>query len=631
MKKLYLFLALALLAIGCQKPKEDPKITLSSPAEVAIANTGATETITFSSNYDWTASCADKEWVSLSPASGDAGTGTIKVTFLKNDVDSDRSTTVTIKAETASAQVKFTQAAKNVLSLAETSVEIDCNAQDVNATVLANVEFTAKSDVDWIEVTGTKAASNHTVSLHVKLNEGDAREGTVTITSGDLKGVFTVKQAAFVPVFEFESDYETIGTEGGDITYTLKTNVPYDVVTYDAFEDWFTVSQDGDTFKVSVKANSEYDPRLAYFKVVSTKEGHTELVDNDWDGIPETEQQVQLRAYCYQEGSATLAFSKNLSAYGVASLSAAGAIHRLGTMEGGILVSDGTAFCAFDGDGEYISSTECPVSGVLPEAMAVDAAGNLLFAQAGEYCGTFNIYLMNENSASNLSPFISYEHNAVYSNMVSNLRVYGDVTGDAVITAHTDLYPYCVYWEVKAGVPGEAQLVALPSGADWDTWSGIIWNANRNGCVAPLGATADAGFLFIAYDSLYTLYYVDKTGAATPLYAYDEVFGEGAGSNVNFQSISVREWNGKVYAAVGVSSYFSWGACPDVILFNVTDMEAVSYLDHTMFDITCNYVGGNDGENASADVCLIPEDEQLGVVMIDGLNDVIYRVNYPKK
>ena len=448
----------------------------------------------------------------------------------------------------------------------------------------------------------------------------------------DVEIVFVIQGKAIL-IDAIDSEDGNIPAEAGDYTFAIISNCKFNT-SADSDASWFTAqveqsveSKMAYTLTATVEANDDYTLRHAWVKF-TTSDIQVAVLDDNGTPTGETKD-YETSLDIYQAGLATLAFSKSLAEYGVTTLSAAGAIHRLGTKDDKIVISDGTAFHVLDGDGAYVSGSASPVQDVLPEAMAVDAAGNMIFAAAGAYCGTFDIYLATD--AADPAKFISYEHNSVYSNMVSNLRVYGDVTGDAVITAHTDLYPYCVYWEVKAGVPGEAKLVELPSGANWDTWSGIIWNANRNGCVAPLGTTADAGFLFIAYDAQYTLFFVDKDGNAQALFAYEEYFGEGAGSNVNFQSISVREWNGKIYAAVGISTYFSWGGCPDVILLDVTDQEIVANFDHWNYDITCNYVGANDGENASADVCLIPEDDQLGIVMIDGLNDVIYRINCPKK
>ena len=425
--------------------------------------------------------------------------------------------------------------------------------------------------------------------------------------------------------------YDTAPAAGGDAKIAIASNCTFTMSNPEA--SWLTTKLTQAANKLSYvldvtyAANDSYDSRKGSV-TVTIPAIQVAVYDGEGNPTGETTDYVGT-LYFSQYGLATLAFSKSLEDYGVSTLSNVGALHHLGVKDGKIVVSDGTSFHALNSDGTYNAGSACPIAGVAPESMAIDAKGNMLFAQSGPYCGTFDIYLAT--GAADPVKFISYNHNAVYSNMVSNLRVFGDVTADAVITALTDLYPYCVYWEVKAGVPGEAKLTALPSGANWDTWSGIIWNANRNGCVAPLGTSADAGFLFIAYDSLYTLYFVDKDGNSQPLFAYEDYFGAGAGSNVNFQCISVREWNGKTYAAIGVSTYFSWGGCPDVILVNVTDKEIVANIDHNTFGITCTYIGVNDGENASADVCLIPEDDQLGVVMIDGLNDVIYRVNCPKK
>jgi len=414
------------------------------------------------------------------------------------------------------------------------------------------------------------------------------------------------------------NDKQKVGAEGGKIEYAVLTNCDWtkiDVKKYDQFEAWApaTFNADKTVLTFTVAANTGYDAREAYVKFTVNE-------------ITVGEEVLVARAYAKQEGFAKLAWAKSISANStklpvgsLARLCYNTEAKQIAVCSADANVMFGMADGTFGGDATVTSDPAVT-------SWTTDAAGHSVMATTALYgtaSDTLRVVAMGSDILGYYKEIITYKHNSVWSTKLANVRVYGDVTKDAVVCAMTDLSQYCVYWEIKNGVVSDAAFYALPAGT-------TIWNAERNGCVVPLGTTADQGFLYMAYDGNYKLYVVDKTGQGQSIFSFDDLKGSGAGSNVNFQCISVANFDGDLYALVGVSTYFSWGNCPDMMLFNVTDAKLVSYIDHLSFTLPLTYKGNNDGENAAADVLLVNEGEKLGAYMVDILNDVVYKVEFPK-
>lgn len=75
MKRLVALVFVVICFAACQKA---PELSLSSPATVELSADGSSDTITFTANRDWTASCSDS-WIHVSPSSGSATDGLITV------------------------------------------------------------------------------------------------------------------------------------------------------------------------------------------------------------------------------------------------------------------------------------------------------------------------------------------------------------------------------------------------------------------------------------------------------------------------------------------------------------------------------------------------------------------------
>lgn len=92
---LSVFCIIALIATSCEK---EPILEVSQ-SSFTISDQGSSQTISFSTNKDWSASISGGTWCTISPASGSSDVKSITVTVTANDTYDDRSATITIKAE----------------------------------------------------------------------------------------------------------------------------------------------------------------------------------------------------------------------------------------------------------------------------------------------------------------------------------------------------------------------------------------------------------------------------------------------------------------------------------------------------------------------------------------------------
>ena len=101
----------ALMAAGCHEKPEggDGSVSLHSDAEIALPSAKMDTVISFTATADWTAAVEDGEWLSVSPASGEAGEISATLSAAANSEADARTATVRITCGTDEATVTVTQ------------------------------------------------------------------------------------------------------------------------------------------------------------------------------------------------------------------------------------------------------------------------------------------------------------------------------------------------------------------------------------------------------------------------------------------------------------------------------------------------------------------------------------------
>ena len=196
-----------------------------------------------------------------------------------------------------------------------------------------------------------------------------------------------------------------------------------------------------------------------------------------------------------------------------------------------------------------------------------DDAGNVLAAALTPFGGTLRIYSFKSlESAPEM--LLEYAHNAIWSSSMGNIRVRGDVTRKAVVTAFVDVSQYWVGWQITDGKAGDAVFGSIAPAAN------PVWNS-YGACVAPVSDDLNDGLLFIGYSAdangNYDLNWCKDVAKSE----WQSVFHTTSGGNENYNCISVATLNGIRFCAVERGAHFSWGFCPEVYLLDITNLGSV--------------------------------------------------------
>lgn len=603
-----------LLVLSCKEPTAVvPELKLLSSDEVSIPREGGDTYIKFETNVAWTASVSQTKWATISKTSGREGTVSIKATLLMNGSDDERSCEVTIKAEDKIAVVKIKQNQRDAIYIEPLEYHVDGLEQKLDVKVLSNTGYTAESKVDWIKVVNTKACVESTLTLDIAANDKyEQREGTVLVKGAESM-VLNIIQDAKIPVFKIngkDSDVICgIAKTGGVASISVSTNVSY---TWEQSEKpWISISAAKDQFDANIDVNAAYAPRQAYIKFI-VPDIQDPILDDHGKETGKTKDH-EVYAFFNQEGYSQLIWQKSISSLNGMD-SKPGAIHRLAITSNQLGLSDGKSIYFLDSsNGNILSTLSCPAA-----SLATDDAGNMLVADEGINGETFKVYSLAKDGTK--TEYINLKYDATTSTALSNLRIKGNLGGNAVITALNDQYPSAAIWEVKDGTLQDGcTIFPLHPYQEWEEKTGLRWSSTRNGCIVPQGNLISDGMVYLTYDGDNELYFITENNV---IYS-SKFFGNRAQENYN--CIATASWNGSEYVAFEQGQLFASGKFPDLYLFNKESRET-EYFDHTLFGIETRCVGTRDGQNASSDIAMAIENGNLAVYVVDGLADVIYKI-----
>ena len=203
MKRLALFISLAIMAIACTKTVITPEITCSVD-EVTVPVNGTIDEdifVSFTSNVAWKAAIKENvDWCKVSPAEGEAGDAKLKLIVVETKELDARTATLTITAETAIKEIKIVQGQVDAFELAATEAEVGAEGGEVLVKAMTNINWSVEipTDCNWIKVVASKAYGEKSIALNVDpYNEYDSsRSATLKITAAGVEDVtFTINQS----------------------------------------------------------------------------------------------------------------------------------------------------------------------------------------------------------------------------------------------------------------------------------------------------------------------------------------------------------------------------------------------------------------------------------------------------
>lgn len=278
---------LLLLAASCSdsdKELEEPtppepvaaSITLAegTDKQPLIETVGGVFSIHFTATASWTASVGNSRadsWITVSPASGEAGEGSVTVTVASNESTDERSASIFLVCGEEQETVVVTQKQKDALILSQQIYELPESESTIELEVQSNVSYEISVSVDWIEPITSRSLTKETLVFRVAANEStEQRSGTITVKSGELEETVNVYQAGKKeePILLLSDKLLNVGAEGGTVDVQVQSNVAY---TYKPETEYNWITEPAGraisthTIHLEVQPNETYEPREARF------------------------------------------------------------------------------------------------------------------------------------------------------------------------------------------------------------------------------------------------------------------------------------------------------------------------------------------------------------------------------
>ena len=233
-------------------PVANPDLIVT-PLSLTFDAEGDTKTVTVTGE-GWTAA-PDAAWIVVENTTD--GTG---FTVTVGATTEERTGTIVVSNADRSHTVGVAQNAPTVdpaiLVLDPDELTFAVEGGERTVTVTSDLTWTATTTDGWLTVT---KLDDTRLKVEAALNTtaGElAREGSVTVSNGENEETITISQASPEPVdpsIAIDPESLAFTFEGGEQTVAVTSALDWTVSTIDA---WITATKNGDTFTVSVTANT---------------------------------------------------------------------------------------------------------------------------------------------------------------------------------------------------------------------------------------------------------------------------------------------------------------------------------------------------------------------------------------
>ena len=531
----------------------------------------------------------------VAPNTGEARTG--KITFTAGSLKE------VVEVKQAAWVLEFTVTPEDAAKTFETE------GGEYEVTVAANVEYTVTvPENDWLTVAEAegvytfKAAANTTP---------EARELTVTIAPKDkefAEAAVAIKMSqkgagAVLEISDEDKADKWFSPAASTFGLTVNTNIEVEVTyVWDAegVEPWISYTEEAGVYTFAVAENPGWDLRSAYVNITPKDEAYADLA---------------VAVAVFQNGHASKLWSmevKNIEGYDPAQKV------RLAKYGDYILLANTTKVYMMDpATGDILQTIAMP-EGMVAHNVLVDDADHVLVAADAYVDDELVVYRIDDPTNPQPVEFLRYSTGNYYGTDTGNLRVKGDITGNAVITA-----------SVSAGAGGAALFWTIENGElsthYWTSVPRTGWEVSRL-CVAPVGDSISDGLFWVGYGDtadpkMYDMYY-----AASPVkdaaseWTLTDVTG--ASWMENFNCISTAEWKGNKYAAYAMGCLFTYDSADAVLLDVNNPAKAQKLYTHygdgdAAWDWNAGVNNSWTGAGPYSDILLMPTEDALLMVYVD--------------
>ncbi|MBQ9410040.1 MAG: BACON domain-containing protein [Bacteroidales bacterium] len=260
-----------------QEPRPAAAITLSAPSQLFVAE-GGEYTMIVNSNRAWTSAC-DSQWVTITPASGEAGSQVITVKAAANTDYQNRTATVEFTAGDSRATLVITQLAAQkdpdpYVRVSSQELTVPAAGGTLGIIVTSNQAWSASASESWVAPDPAQGIAGMTeVSIEVAANTTDRdRVANITFAAGNSTASVSVFQKARVestdpenpdnpvedPMLELSTKSITLPAEASQASFTIMTNRSW---TVSLQSDWIRLDKtSGEAGSAQVKIMAEANP-----------------------------------------------------------------------------------------------------------------------------------------------------------------------------------------------------------------------------------------------------------------------------------------------------------------------------------------------------------------------------------
>lgn len=247
----FLFLTIFTCCDKLQSETE-PELVLRNFDELASSDAvtpeGGDFVLEFYASLPWSVAVTsdNPDWISMSPARGDAGENSITVRTESNLSGKSRSASVRISCGSFSETFYVTQEAipetEDVFEVSPETVGISYKGGKISVAIKTNLDYTIDVKDEWIMLQTTGLVQEGNLEFEVEanpLNEG--RTGTISFVAGEYSANVTVIQEAAPEedYFWISPTYFDVPASGGNVTVNISTNMDYTLDIVDS--EWITL------------------------------------------------------------------------------------------------------------------------------------------------------------------------------------------------------------------------------------------------------------------------------------------------------------------------------------------------------------------------------------------------------
>ena len=260
----------------------------SEGSHVTFSNEKGSEIISFSTSGDWTANVEDNasSWCHINKTSGQSGNNTIEINVDENNTYDERNASLTIVCGRVKGIITITQKQKDALLLESNKVEIKEEGGSVILTVKSNLSYSCEIDEScqsWIHNTNTKTRGLSTSQINLQIDanqEVSNREGKIYVTAGDLFEEVTIYQEGTTPKVIISNKDITVSSSGDTIKIEVASNTEYEYILPNV--DWISEQKTRAistfTHYFTIAENCTYDHRIAEIQFINKATDEVEIV-----------------------------------------------------------------------------------------------------------------------------------------------------------------------------------------------------------------------------------------------------------------------------------------------------------------------------------------------------------------